>query len=100
VCVEDILKQEGLTFLNWNARCESWLVRATWLATVIDDFPNISKKSLMKYLDQWLLPYISHIESIKQLKQFNIFDLLTANLTWEDNQFLERHAPVLYYTEW
>lgn len=97
-CVEDILKQEGLIFLNWNARCESWLVRATWLASVTDDFPHISKHSLIKELDKWLLPYISHIKSIKQLKQFNIFDLLTANLTWEENQFLERHAPVSYIT--
>ncbi|HEY5714898.1 MAG TPA: ATP-dependent helicase HrpB, partial [Psychromonas sp.] len=95
-CVTDIIKQEGMAFLNWTGRCASWLARVKWLGAVLEDFPQISETSLIDQLDNWLLPYISKVKSLKQLRQFNIADLLMATLTWQESQTLERQAPEFY----
>ena len=97
-CVKDILATEGLMFLNWSAKCDAWFSRATWLADVVDDFANISHDYLMAELENWLLPYLSKVKSIKQLKQLNIYDLLIANLSWQQQQFLSKQAPEFYKT--
>lgn len=98
LCVKDILAGEGLTFLNWSAKCELWLSRVKWLGGVVETFPTISEASLMLNLDSWLLPYISSVSSIKQLKKLNIYELLIANLSWQEQQFLAEQAPEYYIT--
>ncbi|MGJ8691120.1 MAG: ATP-dependent helicase HrpB [Thalassotalea sp.] len=95
-CLRDIINQEGLSFLNWTTKCADWLSRAQWLAEQLESFPKLSQQTLIAQLECWLLPYITKVKSIKQLKQLPIFDLLTANLTWPENQFLDQHAPVSY----
>lgn len=98
LCINDVVKQQGLTFLNWSTKCDAWLARVNWLASVVDDFAELSETVLINTLQQWLLPYLSSITSIKQLKQMNIYDLLIANLTWQQQQFLDAQAPVYYTT--
>jgi ATP-dependent helicase HrpB len=98
LCVKDILEEEGLTFLNWSAKCNFWLCRVKWLSSVIETFPSISKASLILNLDNWLLPYISSVNSIKQLRKINIYELLIANLSWQEQAFLAEQAPEYYIT--
>lgn len=98
LCVKDILNEEGLKFLNWTVKCDSWFSRAKWLGDIVNTFPIISEASLISQLDGWLLPYISSVKSIKQLRQLNIYDLLIANLSWEQQQFLGEQAPEYYIT--
>jgi ATP-dependent helicase HrpB len=95
-CVADVLKQEGLAFLNWTSRCVSWLARVEWLGSVMADFPQISETTLIEQLDNWLLPYIGRIKTIKQLRQLNIADLLMATLTWPESQTLASQAAEFY----
>ena len=54
--------------------------------------------SLIQSTEQWLLPYLSSITSLAQAKQINIFELMKASLTWEEQQLLEREAPLVYVT--
>ncbi|MFT6139830.1 MAG: ATP-dependent helicase HrpB [Psychromonas sp.] len=96
LCVADLLKQEGLTFLNWTNRCASWLARVKWLSSVMADFPQISETTLIEQLDNWLLPYIGKVKTIKQLRQLNIVDLLMATLTWQESQTLASEAAEFY----
>lgn len=98
LCVKDILNDEGLKFLNWSEKCEAWFARVNWLGNVLDDFPSISEATLLSNTSGWLLPYISSVKSIKQLRQVNIYDLLVANLTWEQKQILTENAPEYYTT--
>ena len=98
LCIKDILEEEGLTFLNWSAKCDLWLSRVQWLGGVVETFPSISKASLILNLDSWLLPYISSVNSIKQLRKINIYELLIANLSWQEQQLLAEQAPEYYIT--
>lgn len=95
-CLIDLLKTEGLTLLNWPPRCEQWLARVQWLAAYNDSFPRLSQQLLQDHAADWLLPYLSHISTLAALKKQNIYDLLTANLSWEQQQELEAQAPVSY----
>ncbi len=95
-CLTDLLKSEGLRLLSWTPRCGQWLDRVQWLATYSHNFPELSHAHLQHTAADWLLPYISHISSLAQLKATNIYDLLIANLSWEQQQALDAEAPISY----
>ncbi len=97
-CLVSLLQSEGLDILNWTAKCEQWLARATWLGTVMESFPTLTPASLIQTADQWLLPYLSSIKTLAQLKQFDVFQLVQSVLTWEEQQLLEIEAPESYLT--
>ena len=93
-----VLKSEGLNILNWTSRCEDWLARVSWLGGVIESFPKISQTTLSENMDSWLLPYMVNLKSLAQLKRVNIFEFLTAVLSWDEQQLLEKAAPIKYTT--
>lgn len=93
-----LLYSEGLSILNWNSNCEDWLARASWLAGIIADFPKLTEEILIKNSEQWLLPYLSTVNNLIQLKQVNVFELLKGCLSWQQQQELEREAPSVYLT--
>ena len=97
-CLEDLLKSEGLNMLNWSPKCEDWLARVKWLGDVIDSFPKITEESLIQNAELWLMPYLSKVNSLPQLKKVNVFDLIKASLTWDEQQLLEKEAPLFYIT--
>lgn len=97
-CLKDLLKNEGLALLNWTQVCDHWLARASWLGTVLEDFPSLSSESVTETIEQWLLPYLSHVRNLQQLRQVDVLALLQGCLNWEQQQFLEKEAPECYVT--
>ncbi|MFD2229869.1 ATP-dependent helicase HrpB [Alkalimarinus sediminis] len=97
-CLNTLLQSEGLKLLNWTPKCECWLARAIWLGEVLESFPKISQSLLFETIDEWLLPYISDVKSLAQLKKVNIYELLVGILSWEQQQLLEQEAPLVYVT--
>ena len=97
-CLKSLLTTEGLTILNWTPKCEDWLQRAEWLGGVMKNFPRVSKVSFIENIDQWLLPYISNVTSLAQLKRANIYELIVSSLTWDQQQLLDQEAPLTYVT--
>jgi ATP-dependent helicase HrpB len=97
-CLQQFFSAAGLELLNWTDRCDNWLARAQWLGGQLADFPPLSKFQLNATLEDWLLPYISEVTSIDGLKKINLYDLLVATLTWEQQQVLNSQAPAEYKT--
>jgi len=97
-CLREVLTQTGLNLLNWTSECEDWLSRAKWLGEQLESFPKISHQSLVENLDDWLLPYLSDVNSIAELKKVSVFDLLLATLSWDQQQLLKTEAPTQYQT--
>jgi len=95
-CLIQVFQEMGLSVLNWTARAEAWVARAHWLGQQVDSFPAISKVVLLESLETWLLPYITDVKSIADLKKLNVYDLLLGTLSWQDQQRLAREAPVEY----
>ena len=97
-CLSSLIKSEGFKIINWSSKCEDWLARAVWLGEVFDSFPALTPSSLLQTIDQWLLPYIANVNSLQQLKKINVFELLKGTLSWEEQQVLEKEAPLIYTT--
>lgn len=97
-CLSDILRESGFSVLNWTSECESWLSRVAWLGNYIEGFPSISQSSLTDSVDEWLIPYLMDVDSMKALQKINVLDLLQGLLTWEQQETLNREAPLDYKT--
>lgn len=95
-CLEQVIKDGGFNILNWTSRCEELTSRVRWLAEHLDSFPKLSKELLLATVDQWLMPYLTQVNSISGLKKVNIYDLLCGLLSWEEQQILEKEAPTHY----
>ena len=95
-CLLQVFQEMGLGVLSWTERCELWVARAQWLGEQLDSFPIISKSNLLESLQDWLLPYISDVKSIADLKKVNVYNLLLGTLSWNDQQFMAREAPTEY----
>ena len=91
-----LFKKEGLSLLNWTDGCQQWLQRANWLGRNLNHFPLLCEEKIVTEIDSWLMPYISHVNSLEALKKVNLLPLLQANLDWDQQQQLEKEAPVLY----
>jgi ATP-dependent helicase HrpB len=53
---------------------------------------------LLQSTEQWLLPYLLNVNSLAKLKQVNVFELIKGRLSWDEQQLLEREAPLVYIT--
>jgi len=98
-CFAEVIQAQGLGFLAWDKHCENWLQRVNWLAQLCPDaIPLLSHQTLLDTLDEWLFPYCANIKSIGQLQAFALKPLLKAILDYQQQQFLESHAPTHYTT--
>lgn len=97
-CLKGLLKSEGLNLLNWTLACENWLARASWLGCVDKEFPKLTRETVTESIGEWLLPYLTNLTSLHQLKQVDILALLKGSLSWEQQQMLESEAPEEYVT--
>lgn len=95
-CLVELLNTEGLSILSWTPRCQQWLARVQWLAAYNNNLPTLSHSQLQKKSAQWLLPYLNNMNSLADLKKQNIYDLLIAHLSWEQQQELDTQAPIDY----
>jgi ATP-dependent helicase HrpB len=96
--IKTILKTDAKSILNWTDECESWLKRVTWLSGKIKEFPVVTDVEIMAAADQWLIPYISNVKKIADLKKVSIFPLLSSFLTYQESKRLDKEAPKTYIT--
>ncbi|MBV1888887.1 MAG: ATP-dependent helicase HrpB, partial [Proteobacteria bacterium] len=97
-CLQQVIKEHGFEILNWNKKCEGWLIRVEWLGAHLDTFPQLNKQILLNDIDSWFLPYLTDVKKMADLKKVQLFDLLSSTLSWQDQQLLDQEAPVEYTT--
>lgn len=73
---------------QWQARVE--LVRIT---TGNKAWPNVSNEQLLVSMNDWLAPYLEPINLLSHFKKLDLKSILSALLTWEQNQQLNVLAP-------
>ncbi len=96
--IKSLIKTDARNILSWTKECDNWLKRVVWLGNKIEGFPILSEALIMNTAEKWLLPYVSNIKKISELKRVKIFPLLSSLLTYEESKVLEREAPLLYIT--
>ncbi|MCZ4281924.1 ATP-dependent helicase HrpB [Kiloniella laminariae] len=61
-----------------------------------DLWPDWGEPALLRELEQWLAPYLENITSLSQLVKLDLKQILLSQLSWQENQYLEREAPERY----
>ena len=96
--IKSLVKTDARNILSWTQECDDWLKRVVWLGGKVEGFPVLSETLIMSTAENWLLPYVSNIKKISDLKRVKILPLLSSLLTYEESKTLEKEAPVIYIT--
>ncbi|PDO85158.1 ATP-dependent helicase HrpB [Kosakonia pseudosacchari] len=92
------IRDKGLRVLNWTPDAEQLRLRlhcaAKWLPEV--DWPAVDEASLLENLEQWLLPQMSGIRSLRELKALDLSQALQNAMPWSLRQRLDSELPAHY----
>jgi ATP-dependent helicase HrpB len=91
----DGIRQLGLECLPWDKESRSLQQRSEWLRKNLDrtDVPDISNATLLKTLEDWLVPFLDTLWRRDQLQKLPLLDILHARFSFVQWQDLERLAP-------
>ena len=91
----DGVRELGLAALPWRREAEGLRQRVQFLRRLDSaaGWPDLSDAALLAALDRWLGPYLGGIMRRAQLERLDLHDILRAQLSWEQQQALDRLAP-------
>ncbi|PSW04651.1 ATP-dependent helicase HrpB [Photobacterium lipolyticum] len=90
--------RKGLAALPWNSKAESLLVRARcatqWLPELV--LPAMDEVTLLAEAEQWLLPFMTGMTTLKAVARLDLCAALEARLGWQQVKALEAALPTHY----
>ncbi len=104
-CLIQAIRETKLECLNWNAKANSLKQRVEFINHRSNNNPSIknlftdqplpdfSEQTLSDTLDEWLQPYLSNENSLKQCFKIDCYSLLLNQLSWEQQQLVKQLAP-------
>ena len=92
------IREKGLSVLNWTPEAEQYRIRlhcaAKWLPEL--EWPKVDDEALLATLEQWLLPQMSGVHSLRALKALDVKAALQNLLDWSLRQRLDSELPGHY----
>ncbi|MDQ7067788.1 MAG: ATP-dependent helicase HrpB [Sulfurimonas sp.] len=89
-----LIKKEGLGVLTWSKKAKSLQERVAFVNLHLDEaMESLSEETLLNSLDVWLEPFMLDVKSMKALESLDIYSILLAILSWENQQKLSSLAP-------
>ncbi len=92
------IRDKGLQVLNWTPDAVQYRLRlhcaAKWLPE--ESWPAVDEASLLANLEQWLLPQMGGIRSLRDLKALDVTQALQNTLPWSLRQRLDSELPGHY----
>jgi len=92
------IREKGLAALNWTPDAEQLRLRlhcaARWLPE--EAWPAVDDASLLASLEQWLLPQMTGVHSLRALKALDVSQALQQWLSWSLRQRLDSELPSHY----
>jgi len=89
------VQKEGTTLLDWNDEVEQWQNRVLslkkWRAG--EDWPDVSRDTLLYSNREWLTPYLTEIRNPQDLKKINLKGVLHHSMPFELQNQLDQLAP-------
>jgi len=104
-CLLQAIKNTGLHVLNWSPQAISLKQRVQFINNNIGndavlkkqlgdlDLPDFSEAGLLHTLPEWLQPYLTDENSFRQCQKLDLQKLLLNQLSWEQQQLIDRLAP-------
>lgn len=98
MCLLMGIRQHGLQVLPWNERSEQLVARVRCAAVWLDEeiWPDWHPDTLLAHADVWLLPALTGLTRLDQLKQLSLAQLLEQQLTWQQRQLLDQELPATW----
>lgn len=94
----DWIRTQGLQALNWSVAAEQLRLRlmcaAKWLPEV--PWPAMDDDALLDGLENWLLPSLKGVRSLKSLQQVDLHEALLRLPDWQQRQRLDSALPTHY----
>ena len=95
------IRQQGISCLPWTEECREWQARvarmhALFEASQQNDWPNVNDDTLLIQLEEWLLPWLNGIGSMKALKQLDLYKALKAKLDYRQQVIMDEWLPIKY----
>jgi ATP-dependent helicase HrpB len=89
------IREEGLTVLPWTRPLRQFQARAVFLGRALGDgrFPDLSDGALADTLETWLAPFLDTVSSLSRLRKIDLKAAILSQLTYKEQQLLERQAP-------
>ncbi len=104
-CLVEAIRNTGLQCLNWSPQAQNLKQRMQFININIDNDPTLKKQftdeklpdfsdaTLLDTLPDWLQPYLKTENSIKQIQKLDLYTLLLNQLSWQQQQIIEKLAP-------
>ncbi|QOY51040.1 ATP-dependent helicase HrpB [Candidatus Sulfurimonas baltica] len=91
----ELIKKEGLGLLTWSKKATSLMARVNFVNRHLElMFEDLSDETLMSSLDSWLEPYLDGVTTVKELESLDMYAILLALISWDNQQRLEALAPL------
>jgi len=100
------VRNTKLECLNWSGKADSLKQRVQFInyhlnnnpefkkQFAVQSFPDFSEQALSDTLDEWLKPYLSNENSLKQCFKLDCYNLLLNQLNWDQQQLIKQLAPI------
>jgi ATP-dependent helicase HrpB len=89
------VQTSGLETLPFTPEIRQWQARVELVRANADykTWPDVSSEHLLASMNDWLGPYLEPVNLLSHFKKLDLKSILTALLTWEQNQQLNALAP-------
>lgn len=91
-----LVRKRGLTLLPWTDDLRQWQARVCLLGQHDGEesvWPNVSDEYLLATLENWLGPYLDHINHINGFARLDLASILHSLLPWPLPKQLDEDAP-------
>ncbi|HCD1253823.1 TPA: ATP-dependent helicase HrpB [Citrobacter amalonaticus] len=92
------IRDKGLSVLNWTPAAEQLRLRlhcaAKWLPEY--NWPAVDDETLLATLEEWLLPHMAGVHSLRGLKSLDVHQALSGLLDYSLQQRLVSSLPTHY----
>ena len=89
------VQAQGLDILPFTPELRQWQARVELVRITTDNkaWPDVSGEHLLASMNDWLGPYLEPVNLLSHFKKLDLKTIMTALLTWEQNQQLNVLAP-------
>jgi ATP-dependent helicase HrpB len=90
-----VVRENGLSFLNWGDEQIAWQARVSSLRIwrPNEDWPDVSDQNLLDTLENWLGPFLTNLYKRSELLKLDLSTILSSILPWDLNSRLQELAP-------
>ncbi|MGH1373968.1 MAG: ATP-dependent helicase HrpB [Cellvibrionaceae bacterium] len=91
-----LVRQRGLSLLNWNNDLRQWCARIELLRSLDrnTEWPDMSESGLLASIEEWLSPYLDQVNHLRDFSNLDLKSILLARLAWPLPKTLDELAPL------